>query len=160
MLEKFRNSAPEMTNAPRITIDRIIAMTKALERFWKSAHGWAPRAAADMLAAARLDRQVSFTYTLSDYLEPFLPEQAEARLILGYVMLRSLCEGVLKLFCSVWWEDYAKDGHAAKHAAGMVKKPGDVSFDRLIAFYSFRIDKQHEPWLRRIQKRGNAIHHF
>jgi hypothetical protein len=67
---------------------------------------------------------------------------------------------VLKLFCSIWWEDYAKDGHAPKHATGLVKQPGEVGFDRLIAFYTLRIDKRHEAWLRRIQKRGNAIHHF
>jgi hypothetical protein len=54
-----------------------------LERFWRAVHGWAPTEAADMLAAARLDRQVSFARTLERYREPFPAEEAEALLILG-----------------------------------------------------------------------------
>jgi hypothetical protein len=73
-------------------IKRIIATTEAMERFWRRAHGWAPAEAADMLAAARLDRQVSFTHTPSDCHKPFAPQESEARLILGYVTLRALCE--------------------------------------------------------------------
>jgi hypothetical protein len=41
-----------------------------------------------MLAAARLDRQVSFARTLERYCLAFPPEEAEALLILGYVTLR------------------------------------------------------------------------
>jgi hypothetical protein len=80
---------------------RIVQITMGLERFWRGAHGWAPKESADMLAAARLDTQVSFARTLERYREPFSEEEAEALLILGYVTLRSLCEGVLKLFCAV-----------------------------------------------------------
>src|ERR1039457_2828378 len=73
---------------------RIVQVTVGLERFWRSVHGWAPKESAAMLAAARLDRQVSFARTLERYREPFPAEEAEALLILGYVTLRSLCEGV------------------------------------------------------------------
>jgi hypothetical protein len=141
-------------------IKRIIAPTKAMERFRRRAHGWAPAEAADMLAAARLDRQVSFTHTLSDYHKPFAPQESEARLILGYVTLRALCEGILKLFFAVWWEDYRKDAAAAKDKKGTVKTPGAVSFDRLIALYAMKVDSRHKLFLRRIQQRRNAIHHF
>lgn len=142
-------------------IRRIIATTEAMERFWRRAHGWAPADAAEMLSAARLDRQVSFAYTLSEYLTPFPSAEAEARLILGYVTLRSLCEGILKLFFAVWWKDYCNDAAAVKDKkTGMVKKPGDVSFDRLITLYSTKADSTYEAFLRRVQQRGNAIHHF
>ncbi|SRR6266496_1286295 len=142
-------------------IRRIIATTEAMERFWRRAHGWAPAEAADLLAAARLDRQVSFAHTLSDYLKPFPSAEAEARLILGYVTLRSLCEGILKLFFVVWWKDYCKAADAVKDKkTGMVKKPGDVGFDHLITLYSAKADSKYEAFLRRIQQRGNAIHHF
>jgi hypothetical protein len=141
-------------------IERIIAITEAMERFWRKAHGWAPREAADLMAAARLDRQVSFTKTLTDYLKPFPDEEAEARQILGYATLRSLCEGILKLFFSVWWEDYRRDADAALNSQGKVIAPEDVSFDRLITLYSSKGDSQFEAFLRRIQQRGNAIHHF
>jgi hypothetical protein len=141
-------------------IARIIAITGAMGRFWRQAHGWAPAAAADLLADARLDRQVSFTYTLSDYLKPFPDQEAEARQILGYATLRSLCEGILKLFFSVWWEDYYRDVEASRDRKGDVIAPEAVSLDRLIALYSKKGDSQHEAFLRRIQQRGNAIHHF
>jgi hypothetical protein len=141
-------------------IERIIRVTEAMENFWRVAHGWAPADAAKLLAAARLDRQVSFAHTLSDYLKPFPAPEDEARLILGYVTLRSLCEGVLKLFFSVCWEDYRIDAAALKHKDGKAKPPGDIGFDRLIALYSARGNAQYELFLRRIQQRGNAIHHF
>jgi hypothetical protein len=144
----------------KTTIRRIIATTTAMERFWRQAHGWAPASAADLLAAARLDRQVSFTHTLPDYLEPFPSKEAEARLILGYVTLRSLCEGILKLFFAVWWKTYCHDTDAVKAKKGIITPPGDINFDRLIALYLKKIDPQHKLFLRRIQQRGNAIHHF
>ena len=131
-----------------------------MERFWRRAHGWAPADAADLLAAARLDRQVSFTHTLSDYLGPFSTDEAEARLILGYVTLRSLCEGVLKLFFAVWWNDYRREVTAAKDKKGIIKSPGTVGFEQLIALYVKRVGPHHKLFLRRIQQRGNAIHHF
>jgi hypothetical protein len=141
-------------------IERIVRVTEAMEKFWRVAHGWAPADAAKLLAAARLDRQVSFAHTLSDYVKPFPAQEDEARLILGYVTLRSLCEGVLKLFFSVWWQAYRVDAAAQKHKDGKVKPPGDIGFDRLIALYSAKGSSQHELFLRRIQQRGNAIHHF
>ena len=59
-------------------------------------------------------------------------------MILGYVTLRSLCEGVLKLFCAVWWEDYRKEPAVPKNKAGGPKVPGGLTFDPLIGFYPFK----------------------
>lgn len=141
-------------------IDKIIRVTKAQELFWSRSHGWAPSAAADLLAEARLDRQVSFSHALHDYLAPFLPDAAEARQILGYTTLRSLCEGALKLFFSVWFEDYRKDQDAVYDHKLALVSPEDIAFDRLIALYVKKGGLKFEPFLRRIQQRGNAIHHF
>jgi len=132
----------------------------ALECFWSKSHGWAPVAAADLLAEARLDRQVSFTHTLHDYLVPFPSESAEARQILGYTTLRSLCEGVLKLFFSVFFEDYQNDQDAVYDRNEALVSPEDIAFDRLIALYAKKGDSKFVPFLRRVQQRGNAIHHF
>jgi len=142
----------------RKAIAKIIAVTEGMERFWRHSHGWAPVGAAALLASARLDRQTSFTHTLADYLAPFPPNESEARQILGYATLRSLCEGVLKVFFAVWLDDYLRD--PVRDRSGSPVPPEDVSFDRLIAFYSKKIDADHEVFLRRVQKRGNAIHHF
>lgn len=145
---------------PRASIDKTIQVTQALERFWSASHGWAPKDAADLLAEARLDRQLSFTHTLRDYLAPFPPEAAEARQILGYATLRSLCEGLLKLFFCVWFEDYRKDRDALYDRNRRLVSPEDIMFDRLIALYAKKGDSAFEPFLRRVQQRGNAIHHF
>lgn len=139
-------------------VTKIIAVTEGMENFWRHAHDWAPTEAASLLASARLDRQTSFAKTLSDYLTPFSPDQSEARQILGYATLRSLCEGILKLFFAVWLNDYLSDPIRDHH--GKTVPPERVQFDRLIDFYTKKIDAEHEAFLRRIQKRGNAIHHF
>lgn len=145
---------------PTDQIAKTIRVCRALQQFWSSAHGWAPSSAAGMLEQARLDRQVAFAHTLHDYLIPFSPETQESRQILGYVTLRSMCEGALKLFFSVWLEDYRGDSSAPTTRAGVVIDPADVTFDRLIAFFSQRINSSHDAFLRRVQQRGNAIHSF
>ncbi len=52
------------------------------------------------------------------------------------------------------------DSDAQRDRHGNVVSPEFVQFDRLIAFYSKKIDSNYELFLRRIQARGNAIHHF
>lgn len=143
---------------PVSAIERIIRVTQAQEQFWSASHGWAPGTAADLLAEARLDRQLSFAHTLYGFLTPFTPEVAEARQILGYTTLRSLCEGALKLFFAVWLEDYRMD--AVYNQKQVLVSPEDLAFDRLIVLYMKHGDTTFEPLLRRIQQRGNAIHHF
>lgn len=141
-------------------IDKIIRVTMAQEKFWSASHGWAPTTPADLLAEARLDRQLSFTHTLYDYLEPFPQDAAEARQILGYTTLRSLCEGALKLFFAVFFEDYRKDKDAVYDRKQSLISPEDIAFDRLIVLYGKKGGTAFEAFLRRIQQRGNAIHHF
>lgn len=48
----------------------ILSTTRAMEQFWRKVHGWAPRDAAALLAAARFDRQLSLEITLTDSLSP------------------------------------------------------------------------------------------
>ena len=145
---------------PISAIDKIIRVTKAQEHFWSQSHGWAPIAAAELLAEARLDRQLAFTHTLHDYLPSFSPDADEARQILGYTTLRSLCEGTLKLFFSVWFDDYRKDQDAVYDRKLTLVSPEDIAFDRLISLYVKKGMPKFEPFLRRVQQRGNAIHHF
>lgn len=142
-----------------VEVQETIRVVKALERFWSSCYGWAPPLAAELLAEARLDRQVAFAHTLPDYFAPFPPESYEARLIIGYTTLRSMAEGALKLFFSVWIEDYRRDADAIRTQKGLVP-PEEIKFDRLITLFSKKTDAKHDSFLRRIQYRGNAIHHF
>ncbi len=145
---------------PTSAIENIIRVTSAQGKFWSASHGWAPGTAADLLAEARLDRQLSFAHTLYDFLKPFSTEAAEARQILGYTTLRSLCEGAVKLFFAVFLEDYRKSHDAVLDRKRLLVSPEDLPFDKLIALYLKYGDTKFEPFLRRIQQRGNAIHHF
>jgi len=77
-------------------IDEIVAILAAQHKSWPRAGGWAPSNASALLEVARLDRQLSFAHTLRDNFVPFPKESADARQILGYVTLRSLCEGAIQ----------------------------------------------------------------
>lgn len=140
-------------------VNSIIELCKGLEQFWRAADGWAPPTAAQLLTSARLDRQTSFAKTLRDCLKPFPEDEREARQILGYATLRSMCEGALKLFLGVYVNDYFADPQAFLRK-GAIAPPETLSFDQLITFYESRVDRKYNSFLRRVQKRGNAIHHF
>jgi hypothetical protein len=85
-------------------IDEIVAILAAQHKSWPRAGGWAPSNASALLEVARLDRQLSFAHTLRDNFVPFPKESADARQILGYVNLRSLCEGTpIQLFITVYY---------------------------------------------------------
>lgn len=140
-------------------IDKIVRVTAALNKFWSNCGGWAPDNAADLLQEARLDRQISFAHTLVDYIDPFPEEVREARIILGYATLRSMSEGAIKLFFSAFVEDYLNDSAAIIRRNNIVS-PERIGFDDLIRLYIMKGDSSFEDYLRRIQYRGNAIHHF
>ena len=144
---------------PASAIKKITLVIADQEQFWSRSHGWAPSEAANLLAAARLDRQLSFVHTLCDYLAPFPPDSADARQILGYTTLRSLCEGTLKLFFSVYVEDYIA-GRDVVCNKGKKQSPEKIKFDKLILLYIKHGDDKFRLFLERIQQRGNAIHHF
>jgi len=145
---------------PSDAIKRVIAVTKRQKQFWSKSHGWAPDEAANILEKARLDRQISFAYTLHGYLAPFPPDAAEAYHIIGYTTLRSMCEGALKLFFSVYFEDYKKSKEAVYDKKKNIVPPKDLSFDKLIQMYAKHGDSAFKSFLERVQQRGNAIHHF
>ena len=141
-------------------INTIIRVADGLSRFWPSARGWAPEGAADLLEEARLDRFLSFAHTLPDFVEPFSSDSAEARLIVGYATLRSMSESLLKLFFSVFHEDYRRDPEIIRIRNGNVTDPDDSKFDQLIHLFSLKGAPSFVPLLRRIQARGNGIHAF
>jgi hypothetical protein len=140
-------------------LDKIIRVSVALDNFWSNCCGWAPESASVLLQEARLDRQVSFAYTLVDYFRSFPDPELEARIILGYATLRSMCESAIKLFISVYVEDYLKDTEIVLKK-GKAVYPKDIKFDRLIALYVSKGEASFNSYLKRVQQRGNAIHHF
>jgi hypothetical protein len=146
-------------------IDEIVAVLAAQYRSWPRAGGWAPSNASALLEVARLDRQLSFAHTLRDCLAPFPRESADARQILAYVTLRSLCEGEIQLFITVYYNVYIADKKPITRRnrnTGEAKTvdPEDAHLNELIAFYLRNGDPAFESFLERVKTRGNAIHHF
>jgi len=140
-------------------VDKIVRVTEAQATFWSRAHGWAPTAAAGLLSKSRLDRQCSLARTLKDYAKRPLSNEEDARLILAYVTLRTLSEGTLKLFFSVWYSDYSADVDAIMKR-GKRLDPDGAAFDPLIKLFEMKTSGRWTRLLRRIQARGNAIHAF
>ena len=141
-------------------ISYTIKVAEDLSLAWSSPRGWASEEAADLLEAARLDRFLSFAHTLTDFIEPFPNDSSEARLIVGYTTLRSMAESLLKLFFTVYFEDYRTDNEILRIRRGDVSDPNDSKFDQLIHLFALKAGGSHELLLRRIQFRGNAIHAF
>ncbi|MFD1006772.1 hypothetical protein [Oceanisphaera ostreae] len=140
---------------------KIIKVTKSLNDFWSNCQGWAPNSASILIKEARLDRQLSFAKTLPDYQAVFSEEVKEAKIILGYATLRGMSESSIKLFFSAHIEDYLKDSEAfVNKKTNEIIQPKKIRFDSLISLYVKKGDASFSNYLRRIQLRGNAIHHF
>ena len=90
-------------------VTRIIKLNSGLCDFWSKASGWAPDGAATLMSKSRLDRQVSLSKCLQLWLSSEVSGYEEGALILAWANLGSLIEGTLKLFLSVYYEDYKKE---------------------------------------------------
>jgi hypothetical protein len=146
-------------NMNECNIQKIIRVTKALNDFWLNCAGWAPKVAYELIQEARLDRQLSFAKTLPEYVTIFDEDVEEAKIIMGYATLRGMSESAIKLFLSAFIEDYLKNPLIDKKSNNVIK-PKKIGFDSLISLYVKYGDSSFETYLRRIQFRGNAIHHF
>ena len=128
-------------------------------RFWKSAHGWAPIETAGLLDKSMLEWQTS----LAESLHRWLDSSSDGDLILAWVNLGSLVEGQLKLFLSVWYQDYKVDADAIKDQRGRTKDPDVCELEPLRQFFVKRIwttGPNWDPYVRQIQQRRNAVHAF
>jgi hypothetical protein len=141
------------------TVEAIVRINDGLKRFWSQASGWAPIAAAQLLNRSRLDWQVSLSHTLFRWLPPFRPDEAHGFIILGYANVGALVEGSLKLFFSVWYEDYRQDVDAIRKKERIVD-PDALTIESLKILFDKRITKKFTSWIQHIQERRNAIHAF
>lgn len=127
--------------------------------FWKSAHGWAPIEAAELLNRSMLEWQVS----LAQGLNRWLPSSADGELILAWAHLGALVEGQLKLFLSVWYNDYSTDVAAIRNRTGILQDPDSTTLEPLRQFFVKRIwtmPVDCNPYVQLVQQRRNAIHAF
>ena len=127
--------------------------------FWKSAHGWAPIEAAGLLNKSMLEWQAS----LSSSLRIWLCSSSDGDLILAWANIGALVEGQLKLFLSVWYNDYSADSDAIKDQRGRLQDPDGYALEPLRQFFVKRIwtvGSDWNPYVQLIQQRRNAIHAF
>lgn len=143
---------PEIASRTARLIGRMMA-------FWKSAHGWAPIEAAQLLNKSMLEWQAS----LADNLAKWTGDLNEGELILAWANLGALVEGQLKLFLSVYYMDYLSDAAAIKDKHGTLVDPDGVTLEPLRVFFKKKIWKSTQSWdqwIGLVQQRRNAIHAF
>src|SRR5437879_2549724 len=103
--------------------------------FWRQAHGWAPNEAADLLSSARLDWLASFSRTLRARVEEVESNPGEpADIILAWAHLRTLVEGHLKLYLTVFLTNYLAEPHVPRGKDGEPILPQALSFEKIRQF--------------------------
>lgn len=145
-------------------VDKIVNLNNFVKEFWSSAQGWAPNSAANMLSNSRLDWLLSMSHSLYKWEEDPSGKSYNGDLILAWVNLGALTEGAMKLFLSVFYEDYLADANIIKQR-GQDIDPDGAMFNGLRNFFVKSIwnnDETHHfnTWLELIQQRRNAIHAF
>lgn len=155
-----------MIKIDEMPMDQVVAKichkNDSIRLFWSSVHGWAPLEAAKLLSKARLDWQVSMSFALMNVLPDGKSRKADGDLILGWVTLRSLTEGSLKWFLSVYFEDYKKSAMAFDKA-GKIRDPSGSMLAWLRLFFQKHIWDKRRSWdsfVEKVQRNGNAIHTY
>lgn len=148
---------------PSHLIKEIISLNEQMVGFWKDSYGWAPVSAADLLGISRLDRLVSLSKSLFHWVKD--ENISDGDLILAWTNLGAVVEGSLKLFFSVYYEDYKNDDHAFKdHKTGKIINPAKLKMDKILQFLEKKdllLDPDSRIFLRRyLQPRRNSIHAY
>jgi hypothetical protein len=149
-------------------IEQIESLNRRLAGFWKEAHGWAPVEAAGLLSKARLDWQVSLSSSLRVWLREPPNTLSDGDLILAWTNLGALIEGTLKLFVSVYYNDFQADvdnlkkAGAFDHKAKIPKSPDGLKLEPLRQYMakSNLIGATGNSLVKLVQDRRNAIHAF
>lgn len=148
------------------TVQSIIALSKSMSDFWSNAHGWAPDDAAKLLSKSRLDWQVSLSEALLIWVEK--DTMSDGELILAWANLGALAEGALKLFLSIYYQDFQADVGALKkanaydHKKQSHKAPDGLTLDVLRRYASEKdlFQESERSLIHLIQERRNAVHAF
>ena len=147
-------------------VKSIIDLNTKLSEFWAFAHGWAPDDAACLLSKSRLDWQVSLSETLYLWIEK--DSMSNGELILAWANLGALLEGTLKLYFSIYYQDFKGDKEALKKANAFDKKkrthksPDGLTLEVLRRYCcnNMLFSESERMLFELIQQRRNAIHAF
>ncbi|OOV88125.1 hypothetical protein [Oceanospirillum linum] len=140
-------------------IDEIVEANTKLAHFWSQAHGWAPPSASELMSKSRLDWQVSLSKVLKNWVSSHLDD---GELILAWSNLGVLLEGTLKLYLSVYLEDYLKDELVPRGKKGKVLQADILTLEQLKTFCKKKalLDQVQIDFVEKIQNRRNAIHAY
>ena len=148
-----------MLSADQLCV-RIETLTTRMMDFWKSGNGWAPVEATGLLSKSKLEWQAS----LSSSLHRWVSASSDGDLILAWANLGALVEGQLMLFLSVYYNDYLVDAEAIRKEGRFIgPNSSALTLEPLRQFFVKRIWTVGSDWdsyIRRIQRRRNAIHAF
>jgi hypothetical protein len=164
----YDNDVADTKLSIRDVIARIIKLNDGLREFWSNAEGWAPLTAAELMSKSRLDWQVSLSRSLHHWV---LDDESEIEcgdLILGWANLGSLIEGTIKLYLSVYYEDYKNDVGTLKqtkawhHKKQQHLEPDGLQLGALIDYCEKAriLSVDHRELAQLVQVRRNAIHAY
>lgn len=141
-------------------VSQIVEATTRATRLWADGW-WAPGPAAALLQKSRLDWQASLARSLCWRLAEVTAHPDEpASLIIAWVHLRSLVEGALKLYLSVWYCTYLDDASAPMRRSKLLD-PDGLTLEQLRQFVvDAGLLRAWHDWLQLVQSRGNAVHAF
>lgn len=141
-------------------INRIINLNSGLKDFWSDSEGWAPIEAAKLLSKSRLDRQVSLSHCLKNYIINPYDESSDGHLILGWANLGSLIEGTMKLFLSAYFNTYIDDPDVIIIKREIVN-PDVLMLEKLRHFFKKKIwNNDWDLFVQNVQRKRNSIHAF
>lgn len=136
--------------------------------FWGNSHGWAPKDAAKLLSAIRLEQYASLALNLDSTMlrRAKSPDHESGRLIIAWAHLGSLVECTLQLLLSVHLRDYQKDPNRIynrRRGATKLAMPHEAMLENLRVFldksvWSPKEKQKWSPWILDIQQHRNAIH--
>ncbi len=158
LTDNISNPTP---TTPEEVIQHIIRLNTQLAAFWGASHGWAPREAAELMSKSRLDRQVSLSKCLNIWISENMIEKEDGALILAWANLGSLVEGTLKLFLSVYYNDYKNDINAIKYK-GELQDPDGLMLEKIRQFFNKNdlYSPTFQAFVEKVQRYRNAIHAF
>ncbi|WP_405279265.1 hypothetical protein [Cobetia sp. Ld8] len=139
-------------------VESVIEANEKLTNFWGDSAGWAPDSAFELLSKSRLDWQVELSATLRMW---NFKHNVDGQLILAWANLGALIEGTLKLFLSVYRNDYSKDEIRVKRNEKTID-PDTLSYESLKLFFKKKeiLSDEWIEYLSGVQLKRNAIHAY
>lgn len=148
--------------AKRDRYDALVILTNNTALIWKEARGIAPDLAADKLDDAMLEWQSELTKTLKIWIDKG-SSMTTGELILARANLGAVVESWLKLFYTVYYDDYMRSS-PFKDRKGNITEPESVKFENLKNFSTGKLWDDNTSfdykWVDSVQSKRNAIHSF